>query len=45
MQIFATITEMSLEAYVRANMVIAMADLTTLYPNIVEPWTPQIYQR
>ncbi|KAG8183631.1 hypothetical protein JTE90_005619 [Oedothorax gibbosus] len=45
MQIFATITEMSSEAYIRANMVIAMADLITLYPNIVEPWTPKIYQR
>ncbi|GFY54758.1 condensin complex subunit 1 [Trichonephila inaurata madagascariensis] len=45
MQLFATITEKSPEPYIRANMVIAMGDLSTSYPNIVEPWTPQIYQR
>ncbi|GIY24980.1 condensin complex subunit 1 [Caerostris extrusa] len=45
MQLFATITEKSPEAYIRANMVVAMGDLSTSYPNIVEPWTPQIYQR
>lgn len=45
MQLFATVTEKSPEPYIRANMVIAMGDLSTSYPNIVEPWTPQIYQR
>ncbi|KFM76870.1 Condensin complex subunit 1, partial [Stegodyphus mimosarum] len=45
MQLFATITEKSPESYIRANMVIAMGDLCTSYPNIVEPWTSQIYQR
>ncbi|GFS87575.1 condensin complex subunit 1 [Nephila pilipes] len=45
MQLFATIAEKSPEPYIRSNMVIAMGDLSTSYPNIVEPWTPQIYQR
>lgn len=45
MQLFATIAEKSPEAYIRANMIIAMGDLATAYPNIVEPWTQQIFQR
>lgn len=45
MQLFATITERSPEAYIRANMVVAVGDLITAYPNIVEPWTQQIFQR
>ncbi|KAF8770443.1 Condensin complex subunit 1 like protein [Argiope bruennichi] len=45
MQLFATITEKSPEPYIRANMVIAMGDLATNYPNVVEPWTSHIYQR
>ncbi|GBM42074.1 Condensin complex subunit 1 [Araneus ventricosus] len=45
MQLFATITEKSPEAYIRASMVIAMGDLATNYPNVVEPWTTHIYQR
>ena len=45
MQLFATIAEKSPEAYIRANMIVAMGDLTTVYPNIVEPWTQQIFQR
>lgn len=45
MQLFATIAEKSPEAYIRADMIVAMGDLTTVYPNIVEPWTQQIFQR
>lgn len=45
MQLFATITEKSPEAYIRANMVIAMGDFAANYPNIVEPWTTHIFQR
>ncbi|XP_054720935.1 condensin complex subunit 1-like [Uloborus diversus] len=45
MQLFATIAEKSPEPYIRANMVIAMGDLTTTFPNIVEPWTLKVFQR
>lgn len=44
MQLFATIAEKSPEPYIRANMMMAMGDLTTAYPNVVEPWTQQIFQ-
>ncbi|XP_071042878.1 condensin complex subunit 1 [Parasteatoda tepidariorum] len=44
-QLLATITEKSPEPYIRANMIIALGDLSTSFPNIIEPWTSQLFNR
>lgn len=45
MQLLITILERSSEPVTRANIVIALGDLATRFPNAVEPWTPRIYGR
>ncbi|KAG1667780.1 hypothetical protein FOA52_010817 [Chlamydomonas sp. UWO 241] len=45
MRLFFTLLSPSrqLEAGIRCNMVVAMADLAFRYPNVIEPWTPHMY--
>lgn len=40
-----TVLERSTLPVVRANAVIALGDLTVRFPNILEPWTPNLYAR
>lgn len=45
MQLLITILERSSEPITRANIIVALGDLATRFPNAVEPWTPRIYGR
>ncbi|XP_068224486.1 condensin complex subunit 1 [Palaemon carinicauda] len=45
LQLLFTILEKSEEAVIRANVVIALGDLSFRFPNLLEPWTPRIYAR
>ncbi|KAI4881936.1 hypothetical protein NFI96_014582 [Prochilodus magdalenae] len=40
-----TVLEKSTLPVVRANAIIALGDLTVRFPNILEPWTPNLYAR
>ncbi|XP_051552822.1 condensin complex subunit 1-like [Myxocyprinus asiaticus] len=40
-----TVLEKSPLPIVRANTIIALGDLTVRFPNILEPWTPNLYAR
>lgn len=40
-----TVLEKSPLPVVRANTIIALGDLTVRFPNILEPWTPNLYAR
>ncbi|XP_063055343.1 condensin complex subunit 1 isoform X2 [Engraulis encrasicolus] len=40
-----TILEKSPLPIVRANTIVALGDLTVRFPNILEPWTPNLYAR
>uniref|UniRef100_A0A8B9J8Q9 Condensin complex subunit 1 n=1 Tax=Astyanax mexicanus TaxID=7994 RepID=A0A8B9J8Q9_ASTMX len=40
-----TVLEKSPLPVVRANAIIALGDLTVRFPNILEPWTPNLYGR
>ncbi|XP_072525318.1 condensin complex subunit 1 [Salminus brasiliensis] len=40
-----TVLEKSSLPVVRANAIIALGDLTVRFPNILEPWTPNLYGR
>ncbi|XP_062395183.1 condensin complex subunit 1 [Sardina pilchardus] len=40
-----TILEKSPLPVVRSNTVVALGDLTVRFPNILEPWTPNLYAR
>lgn len=40
-----TVLEKSSLPVVRANAIIALGDLTVRFPNILEPWTPNLYAR
>lgn len=40
-----TVLERSSLAVVRANAIIALGDLTVRFPNILEPWTQNLYAR
>ncbi|RWS27166.1 condensin complex subunit 1-like isoform X1 [Leptotrombidium deliense] len=43
LQLFFTILEKSSESVIRANSVIAVGDLCIRYPNLLDPWTSQLY--
>ncbi|RWS10767.1 condensin complex subunit 1-like isoform X3 [Dinothrombium tinctorium] len=43
LQLFFTILEKSPEPLIRANAMIAIGDLCIRYPNILDPWTSQLY--
>ncbi|XP_042876759.1 condensin complex subunit 1-like [Penaeus japonicus] len=45
LQLLFTILEKSEEDVIRANIVIALGDLSFRFPNQLEPWTPRIYAR
>ncbi|CAL4065931.1 unnamed protein product, partial [Meganyctiphanes norvegica] len=45
LQLLFTILEKSEEPVIRANVVIALGDLSFRFPNQTEPWTPKIYAR
>ncbi|XP_064081670.1 condensin complex subunit 1-like [Macrobrachium nipponense] len=45
LQLLFTILEKSEEPVIRANIVIALGDLSFRFPNLLEPWTPRIYAR
>uniref|UniRef100_UPI003D79A548 condensin complex subunit 1 n=1 Tax=Danio rerio TaxID=7955 RepID=UPI003D79A548 len=40
-----TVLEKSQLPVVRANTIVALGDLTVRFPNILEPWTPNLYAR
>ncbi|XP_067308737.1 condensin complex subunit 1 isoform X2 [Pseudorasbora parva] len=40
-----TVLEKSSLPVVRANTIVALGDLTVRFPNILEPWTPNLYAR
>ncbi|OWF35443.1 condensin complex subunit 1-like [Mizuhopecten yessoensis] len=45
LQLLFTILEKTSHATIRANIIIALGDLTFRFPNMIEPWTPRIYAR
>ncbi|ROL52067.1 Condensin complex subunit 1 [Anabarilius grahami] len=40
-----TVLEKSPLPVIRANTIVALGDLTVRFPNILEPWTPNLYAR
>lgn len=45
LQLLITVMERSTDPRIRANVLIGLCDLTTRFPNQVEPWTSHIYGR
>ncbi|KAK4295273.1 hypothetical protein Pmani_032152 [Petrolisthes manimaculis] len=45
LQLLFTILEKSEEPTIRANVIIALGDLSFRFPNQLEPWTPHLYAR
>ncbi|XP_071442798.1 condensin complex subunit 1-like [Hetaerina americana] len=45
MQLLVTVMERSPEPVIRANCIIALGDLCYRFPNITEPWSPNLYGR
>ncbi|GAB1602175.1 hypothetical protein Ahia01_000496400 [Argonauta hians] len=45
LQLLFTLLEKSPHPTVRANTIIALSDLTFLFPNLIEPWTAHMYAR
>ena len=45
LQLLFTILEKSNFPTVRANTIIALGDLTFRFPNLIEPWTANLYAR
>ena len=45
LQLLFTILEKSPHAAIRANTIIALGDLNFRFPNLLEPWTPNLYGR
>merc|ERR1719300_2352697 len=45
LQLLFTLLERSPEAIIRANLIIALGDMSFRFPNTVEPWTPRMYAR
>ncbi|XP_064461323.1 condensin complex subunit 1-like [Ornithodoros turicata] len=43
--LFFTILEKSPTSSIRANLVVAVGDLALRFPNLIEPWTGNIYSR
>ncbi|KAJ8939307.1 hypothetical protein NQ314_011165 [Rhamnusium bicolor] len=44
-QLLFTIFEKTLHPEVKCSILVHLSDLLTRFPNIIEPWTPRIYQR
>jgi len=45
LQLLFTVLEKANEPVIRANLIIALGDLSFRFPNTVEPWTPRMYAR
>ncbi|XP_033119867.1 condensin complex subunit 1-like isoform X2 [Anneissia japonica] len=45
LQLLFTVLEKSPEEVIRANTIIAIGDLTFRFPNLIEPWTANLYAR
>jgi len=45
LQLLFTVLEKSVEPVIRANLIIALGDMSFRFPNTVEPWTPRMYAR
>lgn len=45
LRLLFTVLEKSPEEVIRSNLVIAMGDLNFRFPNLIEPWTPNLYSR
>ena len=45
LQLLFTVLEKATEPVIRANLIIALGDLSFRFPNTVEPWTPRMYAR
>ena len=45
LQLLFTVLERSVEPVIRANLIIALGDMSFRFPNTVEPWTPRMYAR
>ena len=45
LQLLFTILEKSQHPLIRANTIIALGDLNFRFPNLLEPWTPNLYGR
>merc|ERR1719219_1945815 len=45
LQLLFTVLEKADEPVIRANLIIALGDLSCRFPNTVEPWTPKMYAR
>ncbi|CAB4020158.1 condensin complex subunit 1-like isoform X1 [Paramuricea clavata] len=45
LQLLFTILEKSRHEVIRSNTIISLGDLTPRFPNIIEPWTPNLYAR
>ncbi|XP_077998535.1 condensin complex subunit 1-like [Glandiceps talaboti] len=45
LQLLFTLLEKAQETNIRANTIIALGDLTVRFPNLIEPWTPNLYAR
>ncbi|KAI8500241.1 meiotic chromosome condensation [Branchiostoma belcheri] len=45
LQLLFTILEKSPQPIIRANTIIALGDLSFRFPNLIEPWTPNLYAR
>ncbi|WIA41348.1 hypothetical protein OEZ86_004943 [Tetradesmus obliquus] len=41
---FTLLLERSVSSAIRINMVVALADLASRFPNVLEPWTSRIYE-
>ncbi|KAF6776803.1 hypothetical protein AHF37_03696 [Paragonimus kellicotti] len=45
LQLLFTMAERSPSEIVRANLIVALGDLCRRFPNLLEPWTPNLYAR
>jgi len=45
LQLLFTVLEKATEPVIRANLIIALGDMSFRFPNTVEPWTPRMYAR
>jgi condensin complex subunit 1 len=45
LQLLFTVMERSQEEVIRSNLVIAVGDFNSRFPNLIEPWTPSLYGR
>ena len=45
LQLLFTVLEKANEPVIRANLIIALGDLSFRFPNTEEPWTPRMYAR